>query len=1089
MLFKKQINRYFLTLIVAFSFIPVVFAQTGIVKGKVVESPSGDPLPGVSVVEINENDRQLNGAVTDANGNYTLKITDVKNRIRFSGIGSKTVVESINSRTVINMQMSNSTKELDEIVISTKKEDKPSVGFLNMNKRDLITSLSTIKSESLDKEPVASLDQMLQGRASGVQVIAESGDPGAGAEVRIRGISDINGSSQPLYVVDGIPIISDASATTGGAARVNPIADINMADVERIDILKDGNAAAMYGSRAANGVILITTKRGKPGVTSINFKYTLGIAQQPNQIPVLDAQQYKSMQLEGMQNAGYINPLNNASIRPYVDDPGFEGYRYYQNNTNWFSGILQTGLASNYNLSVSGGGESARYNFTTSYTDQKGTIIGLGLKQYTGRFNLDYKISDKFKLTTNVYFARTQRAVHYGVSGGTPYQIALLRSPLLPIYDIDANGNRLSSYFSLPGNQNGQDNPIAVVNSTSNYVYGTNLKPNITSDFEVIKDLHFKTTASLDFFGENGVSFLPAQASGVIWNDENFNKLENRDSERRQLVLQSYLAYMKNVKRFKNTFLFGAEYTKASANSFLTNSYAAASEEMRSLGASAANRRLETSLNEDGILRQYFQAQTIFKDKYALNFLFSRDGVSKFGNKNKYGFFPSVGGFWRISEEPFLKNSRVINDLKLRFSYGVTGNANNLGSYDYLSQFSTGNSYTDLVGIAQINPELTRIKWASNLKKNLGMELRMFNRLDVTFELYDYKTIDMLYNLTIPNSAGLYNTDAAKASTIKVNLGDLSNRGIELDLGADIFKPKKSGTFSWRSDFNISKNVNVITRLPGGTLVINGNSNFKGFQSQIKQDDPLGTFYGLVYKGVYATDADAAVRDANGKIVYELDGVTPRMMKIKAENGEIFKGGDAIYEDFNHDGIINDQDKVLIGDAMPDFYGGFTNSFRFKNFTLTTFMNFQLGNDLINGMRLDLEKMNNPNNQAASVLKRWRKQGDVTDVPRAIIYPFNTTGGADDRNYLGSTRWVEDGSYVRLSSVSFGYSLPNNIVKRVHLRGVNMFLTATRLFTWTKYTGADPEVALGSAVGLMGIDNSYNNPRSRGYTFGVNLSL
>jgi hypothetical protein len=394
-------------------------------------------------------------------------------------------------------------------------------------------------------------------------------------------------------------------------------------------------------------------------------------------------------------------------------------------------------------------------------------------------------------------------------------------------------------------------------------------------------------------------------------------------------------------------------------------------------------------------------------------------------------------------------------------------------NYAYISQFGPGANYIGTTGVSQLNPQLNDLRWETVENANAGVDITLFNgRFTGTVEVYQKTTKDLLYNLTVPTSSGL-------TGSILTNLGNIRNRGIEVDFAYNAIKPKKAGGLDWNIAFNIAHNENMVTSLPGGTLK-NPNGAY-GFGSQIKQGDPLGTYYGLIYKGVYATDNDAVVRDAKGSVVYNLDGVTLRKMRLISETGDTLKGGDAIYEDFNNDGIINDQDRVLIGNGNPEFFGGLNSDLSFGNFSLKVFVQFQYGNDIINGMRYTLEKMDNSDNQAITTLKRWRKQGDVTDIPRAL--------NASNRNYQGSTRWVEDGSYARLKLITLTYRFPRKLVQRLRINGIDAFITANDLFTFTNYKGADPEISLspfGNDPAFIGVDRGLN-PRSSGYTLGINF--
>ncbi|HEX6430932.1 MAG TPA: SusC/RagA family TonB-linked outer membrane protein [Niastella sp.] len=1061
-------------------------AQTPVtIKGKVTENGSGDAIGGVTIVEVNENDRQVNGANTDISGNYTIRVSNPANRLRFSFIGFETKTEPVGNRAVINVKLArDSGQSMSDVIVLARKGDQVSNGFGSTSKRDLIGAVSSVKGEVLQDQPATSIDQMLQGRAAGVQIVTNSGDPGAGVDIRIRGAGSISGGNEPLYIVDGVPIIStpfDNSAGGQNVARINPIADINPSDIERIDILKDANAAAIYGARAANGVILITTKRGNKGKTDITLKSQFSLQEAVPSIPVLNGTQYKIMRLEALQNAGNINP-SSSELLPLVDDPSYAAYQYYQNNTDWMKALKQTGFAQVHNLSVAGGGEAMRYNFSTSYTDNKGSFINTGTKRFTTRFNLDYKVSNKLKFSANIAFTRSKINNHANAYGqGTVYYLGHVRSSALPIYDIDTNGNQLPNYFSLPGPHGGMDNPVAFANTVSNDAYSTNLKPNIRAELDITKGLKYISNASLDYMGENSLTYLPPEATGLIWNDRSFNRVDTRDYERMQMILDNLLVYYKNLTpKLKGSFVLGNTFNTFVSSQLLASAYASASGSLRTLGTTGGNRQLVSNKTTETILSVFAKADLIYNDRYGFNVTVRRDGSSKFGRNNKYANFPSVGGYWRASAEPFLADLPFLTDLKFRASWGQLGNSG-IPNYAYISQFMAGSNYMGNSGVSQTNPALNNLRWETSESTNLGMDLDLFkSRVVITLDVYDKLTKDLLFNLPVPSTSGVvggWNLNNQNGS-ILTNLGNISNRGVEVDVLVNAIRAKKAGDFSWTMSFNVGRNINKVTSLPGGTLKLT--ENYANFGSQVKQGDALGTYYGLVFKGVYATDGDAVVRDAKGNMVYDLDGKSPRKMRVLSENGDTLRGGDAIYEDFNNDGIINDQDKILIGNANADFFGGFSNEFRYKNFGFKFFIQFQYGNDVINGMRYYLERMMTADNQAITTMKRWRKQGDVTDMPRAL--------NGDQRNSQGSTRWIEDGSYARLKFVTLTYTFPRTWIQKIKLKGVDAFFTANDLFAWTDYTGADPEISLssfGNNPALIGVDRGLT-PRSRGYTIGIN---
>jgi TonB-linked SusC/RagA family outer membrane protein len=550
--------------------------------------------------------------------------------------------------------------------------------------------------------------------------------------------------------------------------------------------------------------------------------------------------------------------------------------------------------------------------------------------------------------------------------------------------------------------------------------------------------------------------------------------VSTRDNERLRIVLNDFLTYTKSYGKLKTSYFLGNTFEKLTSSGFNVGNFATGSSLLHTLGSAGGYNQLSFNRNTDHILSYIGKVDFVYNDRYGFNLTVRRDGSSKFGDNNKFGNFPSLGVYWRLSSEPFMRGLDFLTDLKIRYTWGRLGRSGGLGQYTYISQFGPGSNYMDMSGVSQRNPQLTNLRWEITENSNLAIDFDFFNgRFTGTAEVYNRLTKDLLFGLPVPSSSGLN-------GSVMVNLGNIRNRGIEFDFLYNVIKARKQGDFDMTLGFNIARNTNKVTSLPGGTLKFP--NQFARFGSQVKQGDALGTYYGLIFKGVYATDNDAVVKDEKGNVVYNLDGVTPRKMRLDSETGDTLRGGDAIYEDFNHDGIINDQDKVLVGNANPDFFGGINLDFAYKGFTLKIFSAYQYGNDLINGMRYELESMNGSNNQAITTLKRWRKQGDVTNMPRAL--------NGNDRNTRGSTRWIEDGSYARLSAITLAYRFPRTVAQRLKMSSLDAYITANNLVTFTNYTGADPEVGL-SPYGVenptfMGLDGGWN-PRTKGYTLGINM--
>lgn len=1074
-----------------------VQAQSGrwILKGVVTDSPDNLPVMGASVILKTSTGRNVKGIATDLDGNYMIEITvnDPVLYVKFLGYKEQTI--KINKgETVKNIVLLPDVKTLGEVVVSEKANEKVNDGYMNIDKRMSAAATTTVKIEDIAASPASSVTEMMQGRASGVQIVATSGDPGASYTIRVRGNASINGSNDPLIVIDGVPydISLNGASLTDLTSSHSPLQNVNPADIATIDILKDAASTAIYGTKGANGVVLITTKRGNKNEKTVNFNSTFSISEAPTEIPLLNGNSQKTFILEGDQHArdgsssmGGSSNLDNLTYMQLRDDPNRDDFYYYNNNTDWVNLVSRTGYSWNNNFSLRGGGNTTRYSFSTGYRTDRGTVIGSSYNQFTANFNLDYNIANNLTFKSSIGYSRSttgRDGTLGGPTGADPLALARQYPAFLSVYEKDAVGNDLDAYYiPRPMHDNiiySRDyyNPLAWTKYTSREILNNNFRSNVSIDWEIVKGLRLSSRVAVDFSSSGDQKFIPSEATNRDWNDEFVNYTSKSNNNSQTINQENVLNFTKTINdihALSANIISRVRYdTGSSIGMSATNTGSPFAS-----GVDASNKWLGLSGGEShgGSLSGIGQFNYSLLERYIVQTTINRTGSSKFGPARRWGTFPTIAFRYRISSEPFLSfTTDWLSELSLRYSYGIAGREpSSTGSY--VSKYSQSGSYLGEYGITADNILLSTLRWEQTRTHNYGLNLGLFNdRISVTAEYYDRLTTDLLTTRPMPSTSGYGSREA--------NFGSLSNKGYEADFSAELLK----GKLRWSMYGNIAINRNMITYWPeeliqnvDGDISWSAGDANTGYPALIRQGDPLGSFYGFKFKGVFAQDADAVARDAQGNVMVDLDGNAKKLTWNRSYN---FTGGDAIYEDLNHDGIISNRDRTVIGDANPDFFGGVGSKLSWNRWRVDVFFQFQVGNDIINGARKSLEAQSggtNANvNQAQSVMRRWRKQGDVTDMPRVVF--------ATHYNSAGSDKYVEDGSYMRLKSFALTYDIPQNFCKKVGMRNASVTLNAYNLLTVTNYKGQDPEISVGGGIGSMGVDNNRTAvPRS--YT--INLAL
>lgn len=972
-----------------------MFAQKKI-TGIVVDE-KGESVIGASVSEKGT----TSGTATDIDGKFSLEVKDGA-VIVVSYLGFLTQEIIVNDRSDFHIIMKDNTEMLNEVVV---------VGYGVMRKKDLTGSLASVGAKSLKDKPVANIGEALQGQAAGVQVV-NAGAPGSNVSIRIRGLGSIN-STDPLLVIDGVP--TDM-----------PLNALNQNDVETIDILKDASATAIYGSRGANGVVLITTKKGKSGDGIISVSANWGIQDATSVPKMLNASQFASLHNDMMAN-------NNRTQRPDFEDPTSWG-----KGTDWTDALLRTAAMQNYSVSYSGGTDKSNYYVSGSVFDQNGIVINTSYRRYTLQFNNESKVRPWLKFGNNVTLSHdTKKNGDYSILN------TLASLPTQSIYNEDGT-------YSGPGTEaqyyGDLRNPIGTARLNNTTTKGYNVLGNLYGEASLFDKVTYKMTGGIDFKFWDENNFTPKydwQPIPVV------NSYRSEQSNKSLTYLwDNTLTYMDtfNEKHNLNVMIGSSaqnntyNYSKASIQGFLSDSN-------NQLNNGLLDPTVGGSKNEWALLSFFGRVNYSFNDKYLLTATVRRDGTSRITKANRWGTFPSFSGAWRLSEESFYKRNNILSDIKIRMGYGVTGNQGVLDNYAAVTRLKTsqyvfnGTPVSTLYPLVMPNPD---IKWETVKQGNIGFDASLFKqRINVTFDAYVKNTTDMLVSMVVPITTGY-----SDIYTPMINAGKVRNTGWELTVASQNIK----GDFEWNTDFNISYNKNKIIKLNNNVSI------YSGYQ-QHTVGLPVGSFYGWVTNGIFQNWNEV------NSYAYQYQGTD-------AANGTA--PGDIKFLDINNDGVVNDYDRTYIGNPTPAWNFSMTNSFSYRNFDMQVFLQGVAGNDIYNANRVTLEGMYTVRNQTKKVLNRWTGEGTSNSMPRAIYSDPN-------KNTRTSTRFIENGSYLRLKNLTLGYTLPESLIKKASINSLRFYMSAQNLLTLTKYSGFDPEIQ-------GGVDNS-NYPLTRTISFGVDLKF
>lgn len=1003
--------------------------QKIIVSGTVADQ-AGQPIPGATIVERGT----TNGVVTDADGKFTISVQGKGAKLEFSFLGYTPYEYTvIGPQRNLMITLTEEVSKLDELVV---------IGYGSMKKRDISGSIATISNESLENTAVKNVMSALQGRASGVQVVSNSGAPGDGISVTVRGQSTLNSGNEPLYVVDGVPVESNSLSQLNGyeSHGLNPLADINPQDIESIEILKDGSSTAIYGSRGANGVVLITTKRGREGKPQINVNLYTGVSNITRKLSVLNATQWRDIIIDSYKNLDAYNNAVNPSEPHWTAIDSLNPMN--SGDVDWQDVMYRTAYQKQASISVIGGNQAARYSLSSSFLDQDGIILNSNYKRITSRLNTDFKITNKVNVGYSVsYMHGKNNRINAGGTGNHSLVQSILVRP--PVYSLTYPDGSPIYYF------NGKRNPVGLAIEATHLNTTNRIIGNQYIEWEIIKDLRFKTNISLDFITMKEDEFYPT----TVDYRKGWNSGAVRATHNLTWANENYLTYTKTFNENHNFSLLGG-FSQQEWKTETTglNGQFFASDNIRTLnGAGTISGQNVNTTVEHSLMSVFGRVGYDYLGKYLVQATMRADGSSRFGKEKRWGSFPSASIAWRFSDETFFNSLNALEDGKLRFSVGQTGNES-IGNYVSQGEFSLNANYLDYSGAAPTAMPNYNLSWETTTQYNTGIDLSLFNgRIYLTADAYQKNTTDLLFNVPIPETTGF--------SSISQNIGEIQNKGLEFALTTH----NLMGGFKWMTNFNIGMNRNKIVSLPENILTNGYLQN--GTYHILKVGESIGTFYGWKFLGVYSRDEDNI-----------------NQVRYGSANGKVFRGGDPIWDDLNGDHIIDDQDKQIIGNAQPKFTGGLNNDFSYKNFSLNIFLQFSYGNDIYSNLNMMRNWVFAYNNVSTDALNRWRKQGDITDYPRPIRNdPLRN-------EYLRvSDRWIEDGSYMRLKNVSLAYDLPRRLANRIFLEGLQLYVTGENLITWTHYTAYDPDISSNSGLQIGVDDGSY--PQSRTFIFGLNIKF
>lgn len=995
----------------------------------IVKDVHGTPIAGANIIEKGT----TNGTVTNIDGYFTLEVDEGK-ILEVSYIGFLSYEVKVGKESSLSITLKEDTQSLEEVVV---------VGYGTMKKKELTGSVSSLKANDIVKVATNSFTNAMQGKIPGVQISQSSGAPGAGGSVRIRGIGTTSGND-PLYVIDGMPIGGGNMSISGSGDNISGLSIINPNDIESIEVLKDAAAAAIYGARAANGVILITTKRGSEGLAKVNYNTYVGMQQLWKKPEFLNATEFATLTNE---------LFSNSKMDP---NPEFANPESLGKGTDWIDAIFRTALTQSHDLSVSGGNKNTQASLSLGYLDQDGTMIETWYKRYTGRLTADLKANEYLKFGSTLAFTYTQAKGQQ--NNELRVGIFNLAQQMYPHLGLDDVIDGSTAYYTSQA-----DNPVMRAKSIDNRMENLRLYGNAFAEVEIIKGLKFRSSIGLDAFNTKNTSWQPKVERGHYRNLQ--ATLTDADSRGINWLIENTLSYSGVFGEHRVNAVIGQTAQKNRADNLSSTGKEFINETIQVINGSKSSERTSAGAKSEYTLASYLgRVNYSFKDRYLLSMSLRRDGSSNFGPNNKWGVFPSASVGWNISEENFMKKLDFLNSLKVRASWGQLGN-DNIGSFGYFSTIRIGNNADNyilgsgqnlIVGSSILKPGNPNLKWEASEQLNFGIDASFLNgHVTASIDYYIKKTKDMLVALPVSYEAGFQTAPS-------INGGTIENKGLELVLGYN----GAIGDFNWGISGNLSTLSNKVTSLGVG-LPIAG-SSVSGYVSlpatYTEVGEEVGYFKGYIVDGIYQTDEEV-------NLAYQANA----------------RAGDFKFRDVNNDGVLSDKDKVKIGSPWPNFMYGATIDMQYKGFDMSIALSGVAGNEIFNANKINTYPMkyfggSGVVNASKNILNRWTPGSGRNEIPRLI---YNDANG----NYANSsTFYIEDGSFMRIRNVTLGYTIPANIIGKTRvISNCRIYVSAQNLFTFTGYSGFDPEIGSSSPLNAGIDDGVYPVPRT--FLLGLNVSF
>ncbi len=1058
---------HFKWLLVSFFCLIAMSGAAQVTVTGVVTDEAGEPLIGATVLEKGKQ----NGAATDIDGNFKFNVSSSNATLMVSYVGYATQEVKLNGKTNLTIVLKEDSQVLEDVVV---------VGYGTQKKSDITGSVASLSEAQMKQSIVTNADQMLQGKVAGVQVTQNSGAPGGATSVRIRGASSLNSSNEPLYVIDGVPMSGssdiggfDWMGGSNGQTKVNPLAAIAPSDIVSIDVLKDASACAIYGAAGANGVVLVTTRRGSAGHTNVTYDGYVAWQQVAKRLDMMDLREYALYQqqllAEGVLNKGNF-------------DSTYSDISLLGKGTDWQDEIFRTAFMQSHQVSVTGGNEKTVYAMSGGWMQQDGTIIGSDFSRFNTRFNIDNNFTKWLKIGGALAYTRTDETITRNDGSDGVIMQAMTMMPSVPVYDYDGN-------WAGPNTVNGAStwNPVALAMMTNNTLLRQKINGNFYVSADFLKHFTFRAEYAFDASQNQNKSFIPRYQFGLVSND--INQMMQREDHNFFWMQKDYLTYNQTFnEKHDVTAMVGFEVSKGSWNGtqFIKNNFT--SDNIHIMGSDGDFVSNTGWSDANSSASVFARVNYGFDNRYLLTATVRRDGSSKFGPKNKWGTFPSVALAWRLIQEKWLQDVNWISNLKLRLGYGKVGNSN-ISTYLYGSSLQT---ILTPMGSAYIPSNLSNpnLKWEASEQYNVGLDFAAFsNRLELTVDGYIKQTQDLLMQTFVPSHIG--SNSWGKINTPYANIGKTRNVGIDVQINA---RPVITRDFMWSSSLTLSHNRNKIVALNDDSQRIYGNIDWWApFQTvtMFAVGQPMGVFYGYETEGLFQNEADILGHAS------QTGSKEPYSNKIDKVSGAWI--GDLKFKDQNGDGVINDADQKIIGDPNPDLTFGFTNTFSWKNFELNVGLTGQIGGDILNWARYRTEGLSSIwDNQAVSVLNRAQTEkidpngsDDISNLQLAKghngIPRFSNLDA--NGNQRMSDRWLEDASYLRIQNISLTYNLPEKWAKKVFMQSARIYFNVQNVYTFTNYSGYDPEIgAFNQSSLLQNIDRGrYPTPRT--YTIGLNLSF